>query len=302
MVGVLFLVLLSLPMAAVGMRPDRAVSWLPDSHVVGSRPKPVVFLAGPEDVTTATTIEQDTPVVLVTVSMDYLDMFKNWLYFAKPFLQGKQLFVEVEDASSVAPLSELFRQQGDEMSVKMHGAGRDLAGKTSEFAKGEWGTLVGRRPQHILRLLQRGVMVLYVDIDTVWLKDPFEDIEAAGSADIYLTEDHPGTTHRPYCTCFIAARPTAASLLVMETWAEKVKGQSTNQGVFNDELFKLKKDNKIGVKVLSQSKYPHGRSPPRVYKKGVTVVHANWMRGLDKKVKWLKTLGLWKPQALVSTP
>jgi len=292
-------------MVAFCLRPQRAAiedmrgAWLPDSPAVGRKPKPVVFLAGPADVTTAAKIGQDAPVVLVTVSKDYLDMFRNWLYFAKPFLQGKQLFVEVEDSSSLEPVNALFQQQGDEMSVQMHAADSDLPGKTSVFSKGEWGKLVGKRPQHILRLLQRNVTVLYVDIDTVWLDDPFKDIDAAGSGDLYLTVDHPGG-QRPYCTCFIAARPTAASLLVMETWAEKVKGQSTNQGPFNDWLFKLMEDTAIEVKKLPQKKYPHGNSSPDYYK-NVTVVHANWMVGLDKKVKFLKNLGLWKPEALMST-
>merc|ERR550532_885283 len=124
-----------------------------------------------------------------------------------------------------------------------------------------------------MSLLHQGLIVLYADIDTVWLKDPFKDIGAAGWADMYLTIDHPGT-QRPFCTCFMFVRPTAASRQVIRAWGVKVVGQTSNQGAFNDELRRLKPSTRIVVKALPVKRYPHGGKRPSAYK-NVAVLHAN---------------------------
>merc|ERR1719330_982227 len=57
-------------------------------------------------------------VVLVTVNAEFLEMFGNWLRFARPFLQSTEhLHVIAEEAGAVAPLRELLKESGVEFTL-----------------------------------------------------------------------------------------------------------------------------------------------------------------------------------------
>lgn len=245
-----------------------------------------------------TPAEEDRAIVLVTVNKEYLEMFKNWLHFAKPFLRGRTVYVVAEDSDCVKPLKALSEQLGNEVDIKLHRTGFDDGDNPDTYGTKDYGQLVGRRGQHILDLMeQKGAPILYVDVDTVWLKDPFQDIHEAGRADLYLTVDHPGGA-RPYCTCFIYARPTEASRLVLKTWSEKVVGESSNQGVFNDWLKKLQETAPIKVSELARVSYPHGNQEDSSVYSDATVLHANYMKGLEAKRVFLGRFGKWDPRAI----
>jgi len=191
----------------------------------------------------------------------------------------------------------LLKTLGDTLDAKFDtSAAKDPAGDPTIHGTELYGQLVGGRAGHILSVLQQKVPVLYVDIDTVWKNDPFRDID--GVADMELTLDHPKTPN-PFCTCFIYARPTDASLQAMRLWGERVVGKLTNQATFNEVVKEMEENDQITLKTLQQIKYPHGGLADERYTGNQpTVVHANYMKGVQVKVDWFQHLGLWNPGAI----
>merc|ERR1719330_1746429 len=168
-------------------------------------------------------------VVLVTVSTDYFDMFTNWLNSAKPFLHDSEhLHMIAEDEEVVPRLAAFLKDQDFDHSVAppQAPAPSALLSLQPPYNSAGYGTVVWGRPNHIMDLLQVGCSVLYVDIDTVWVKDPFVAIDAAGGADLYITNDTPEKKEVNLCTCFLFFHPAAASKDLLQAWAAGAVGNA----------------------------------------------------------------------------
>jgi len=246
-------------------------------------------------------------VVLVTVNMDYFDMFTNWLGSARDFLhETEHLHVIAEEAEAVAPLQALLEEQKLDYSVSPPDAPSMLISFQPPWNSAGYGSVVWERPNHIMNLLQVGCSVLYADIDAVWMKDPFPEIDAVGSADLYLSGDWPAPEEqiiRNYCTCFMYFHPGVRAMSLLQNWAANASGNS-NQKIFNSVLKDMVEANAhptIGL--LPMQQFPPGML---VLKPGAsellpdappdpTVYHANYRIGNAHKIKFFEVLGLWSP-------
>eukprot|EP00928_Gymnodinium_smaydae_P047386 TRINITY_DN3161_c0_g3_i3.p2 TRINITY_DN3161_c0_g3~~TRINITY_DN3161_c0_g3_i3.p2 ORF type:complete len:342 (+),score=64.14 TRINITY_DN3161_c0_g3_i3:330-1355(+) len=258
-------------------------------------------------------------VVLVAVDTDYVRFFENWLLHAGKVLgDHEQVVVLAEDASALAALKTLRdgaskgRLRGFELLSAEASAGPSLLEQSST----PWGTrgyneLMHRRPGHFLRFLQQGCAVLMADVDAVWLKNPFDEIAAAGEQDLYFVDDGfrvgeddplplwtPGTrdckaTKVNFCGGFVYARASSAGVAFTQRWSsECLTSKYTNDGnqrVMNDVLCEHMQD--VRFAVLPAERFPIGTSARKA--QDPTIVHANWIVTHEDKMAFLKELGLW---------
>lgn len=233
-------------------------------------------------------------VVLVTVNMDFLDMFKNWLHFAKPHLKStEQLRVIAEDEEVVAPLEKLQAAEAKAETPLNFAVVAPQQG--SSLLQAPWdskayGKVVWQRPQRILDVLNSGCSVLYSDIDTVWVKDPFLDIEAAGASNLVLTHDDNDPKGTNFCTCLMYMHPAPETKDLMTKWGASMHGHQ-NQPPFNAELRKVPASSALKMAVLPFDKFPPGQWADD--HPDATIFHANWVIGLGNKVKFLRDRQKW---------
>lgn len=286
------------------MRPEKALFHVPESF---SQDPELVAVEGRSSMAKHCEPFPGKRVVLVTVSTDYFDMFTNWLSSAKRFLHATEhLHMIAEDEEVVAPLEAFLKGQEFDYSVASPQAPSALLSLQPPYNSSGYGNVVWERPKHIVSLLRVGCSVLYVDIDTVWMKDPFPEIEAAGSADLYIADDSPppeGKILRNFCTCFMYFHPAGAAVSLLENWSAKATGKF-NQKIFNHvmkDAVEAHTAPKVGVLPVTQ--FPPGNV---VLKPGASllledspsdpaVYHANWRMGNTDKVHFFEVLGMWNP-------
>lgn len=275
-------------------------------------------------------------VVLVTVDTTYVDFFANWLLSAEKVLDptAHKIVVIAEERAAQPQLERLRYAAGktgprfdlveDEPDTKFllalsesdsHDAVTAMEKNVATpYGSEGFASLVNRRAKRINRFLSKDCAVLYVDVDTVWLKNPFNDIDKAGQVhDLYLTEDLGASgISRPhkctpddkpnYCTCFIYARPTEQAVGVINSWmtrsAKNGDSKALAQPQFNSALCDLRQ--KVQYYVLPKDKYPSGGALTSHMEKkalfgpsGPAVVHANYRIGHAAKMDFLMQNGLW---------
>ena len=119
-------------------------------------------------------------VILVTVNYAFLDFFRNWLQHAGRFLSSsEELLVVAEDPSAKLALSKMAiaaKQEGRQSFTVRDGSGR-VASDFLPYGSAEYGRIARERPAYMLRLLKARCSILFSDVDNVWLKSPFADID-----------------------------------------------------------------------------------------------------------------------------
>lgn len=257
-------------------------------------------------------------LVLLTVDNEFSDFFENWLLHAEKIIDPNKHKVVVvpEDEGVVSTLKRLQTTPERFEIMEDIGAQSDLFQVGDVSNTTPWGTkgfshLVNSRPRRLLHILEKGCPVLYVDTDTVWLKDPFKDVDAAGLHDIYLTDDHGNPnafqTHNckngdiwNFCTCFMYVRPTEQAKQLMQSWIlraqEKMKHDqyTLNQPEFNEVLC----NSNSSYTMLPREKYPSGevfnlRGVELRGENAPVVVHANYRVGHDAKRGFMVSHGMW---------
>jgi len=234
----------------------------------------------------ACTLYPGKRVVLVTVNSEYLGMFKNWLHFASRFLkETEQLRVVAEDEAVIGPLKEMQKRSPTFDLVSRHE--NPLAFIQAPWATDGFGKVVWDRPGQMFQMLEAGCSVLYNDIDTVWVNDPFIDIQAAEPSKLYLTDDA-----GQLCTCFMYVNPDVRTTnKLIREWGES-KATNNDQGIFNGVF------QKSGVQstMLPRWKFPPGKDEAKfssAFMDAATVLHANWRVGIGAKIDFMKKHGFW---------
>ncbi|GBG65926.1 hypothetical protein CBR_g54219 [Chara braunii] len=138
--------------------------------------------------------EKDT-IIICTVNWGFRSFFVNWLISVKKVGMAGNVLVFAEDMASWRYLekhwpghSVLFCSDydrwassdnlADPAATRSTKSARRVEKKSGvQYFKSEgYGKLVNRRPFHILACLRHGYSVLYTDIDTVFVKNPFSYI------------------------------------------------------------------------------------------------------------------------------
>lgn len=223
-------------------------------------------------------------------------MFRNWLFHASRFLspQTDQLVIAAESQNTVPIMKALSGLFGVHWDVQFSGSSGDNDKEVSTYGKGIWSKVVTHRPSQILQLLNQGCSVLYQDIDTVWTRSMFPEIDSAGEFDAYIANDNDNVKNRYLCTCLMYFHPTIANKQLMERWSSSIKGAKANQYPFNSVLTSMEKSGSINFHVLSLLTFPPGKLA-HLNNQTAVVLHANYVEGANGKVNFLKKYGYWNP-------
>jgi len=239
-------------------------------------------------------------VVMVSANSQYYSMLDNWFFHAAPHLNPDtdQVVLIAEDAQSQRDFQNMSAPYGVHFDIYHDGdwaeskSGRD-AGTT--YMNPVWASVVTHRPRLLLRYLEAGCTVLYVDVDAMWIKSLPLALAAAGHHDLLITDDRrdvtPGRSNY-LCTCLLYLQPTPASRALVKRYGELAQGQQDDQFPFNKAL--SEHEGKIDYVVLPPAEFPNGvrfaRNPKA---KEAVWVHANWLRGFGAKIAFLKKHGMW---------
>merc|ERR1712232_929091 len=164
---------------------------------------------------------------MLTVNVQYISFFKNWLYYASEALDEhrEQVVVMAESSNSIPLLRNMGGLYGIHFDVRFDDAWEN---QTKRFIhQDRWENVVTHRPRQILQLLEEGCSVLYQDVDTAWKEPLFPILDAAGHHDVLFSSD--GLTdwrtltpaHWYFCTCLMYFHPTDASKALVREWKKE---------------------------------------------------------------------------------
>jgi len=142
--------------------------------------------------------------------------------------------------------------------------------------------------------------MIYVDIDTVWLKNPLPYMDAE-KYDMLLQVDNKSYAGvQPYyCTGLMAIVANERTVKMIELWEKKLLAKpQLNQPIFNDLLHKHPAVTPaVKHTGLPSPLFPGGRDYFDIFSEDqrneVVAVHNNYIIGHDKKKRQFKEYGLW---------
>ena len=286
--------------------------------------------------------------ITLTVNSGYFDFFINWHHYYKhttsPY-NNNLLIVIAEDSLIYTKLKAMFDHNDDSMtrntivlpgfaitttttnhSSMMHNSNAE------DYDSVNYKSLVSTRATHLLNLIcsldtttttataattatndKKDVVIIYSDVDTVLVKDPFPYIHnmlssSSSSSTQYdilaAIDDHNyGGVSDYYCTGFIVIAQTYASISFLAQWEQElISKPQLNQPIFNTILRSTKIPIRHGG--LDENKFAPGRLYFNVWvnegetgektKKEKTIfVHNNYIVGHDAKRKRFEENGLW---------
>ena len=106
----------------------------------------------------------------MTVNNGFLDFFFNWLLHLKKLGVTCPLIVLAHDEETFNILRNNHTVYGRLSVLRSDNA---PIKESTRFNSRDFNALVSERPQFILNHLIKGLNVLYVDADAVWLSSPF---------------------------------------------------------------------------------------------------------------------------------
>ena len=237
------------------------------------------------------------PAVLATTNSVFLDFTQNWLESIRRLkVRPKNITIVTEDNATYEALAEYPEVYRVKPSFMLP------PNKTLVFDTPEYKAFVNKRPKYILDLLEKNIDVLFSDVDTVWMEDPFPYF--AGDFDMFIQEDQP-QPKLVLCAGFSYYRSNANMIQFMKDWIRRLeinKNKKPDQMVLNimlREKRKLGKSANFKYKVLDQKKFLSGREYfDDDWRRNNTDVkpvflHNNWVIGHDIKVERFKNLGYW---------
>ncbi|XP_022089155.1 UDP-D-xylose:L-fucose alpha-1,3-D-xylosyltransferase 1-like [Acanthaster planci] len=232
-------------------------------------------------------------IVLVTTNAGFLDVTENMLESVKRARACPSITIIAEDELSYQILTKRMKSQRG-----LHVQRSDLGATESKslmFDSPQYTQFVRRRPHYVLSLLEKGRDVLFVDSDTFWFKDPFEDLQ--GNFDIAMHNEKDNVA--AFCDGFAYYRRTNNTLRFVREWVRLLNSHTwlPDQRIMN-QMISEKRVPGLKIKTLNETNYPDGRKyfhwvGWREKHNDTTVLHLTFVKGHDAKVKKLKEFGWW---------
>ena len=230
-------------------------------------------------------------VVLTTTNAAFIDFTDNWLESVRRTRACPNITIVAEDDQTMAYYSNKTGQYPGLRVIKTRFG--TVSPEILQFNSEPYKKFVNKRQKYVLPLIQNGYEVLFTDVDTYWLKDPFP----------YFTDDFDLAVERDlpkfYCAGFVYFKPSKNTIAFLREWIDFMttdKSLKPDQKVMND-LMKKKKIPGLNVKILDSANFPNGKlffnEKWRGDKKEIVVVHNNWIVGHDTKVERFKSCGMW---------
>lgn len=199
---------------------------------------------------------------------------------------------------------DIVSQQGHPVEIVSETVNYTPTKNKSDFGTKEFNTLSYTRYKVITELLRKNIHVWYLDIDTVVLQnlnDVYEDLKQL-NRDVIMQNDI-----NMFCTGCMLCFPKPNAIKLMSMIYEKRTSEDNDQIT----LMNILKSNILPVKAmaLNMLQFPNGllyfselNKNPRYrelqlnFKNSthpVYLVHANWMVGIETKIKAFKDKNLW---------
>jgi len=276
--------------------------------------------------------------VVLTVNSGFWDFFVNWDNHFQDRVVNKSdellLVIIAQDADIYDKLKTWPKPKASRtiiIPVYDLTKGSSASARAEDYDSVGYKSLVSSRATYLLNVMcsiQGGkpnkgdddLVILYSDIDTVWLKDPFPyiqtklfgsnnndtDMQHRPNYDILaaVDDDEYNNVSPYYCTGYLVIAQTPASIAFLSLWEEElISNPQLNQPVFNT-LLRSPKIPGIRLGDLGQTEFPPGRLYFDEWAKGsrevekrkkmeTMVVHNNYIVGHDAKRKRFQEHGLW---------
>ena len=157
-----------------------------------------------------------------------------------------------------------------------------------------FGKLASMRPVYMHFFLNRGVSVIWQDLDSVPLQDPMRFIPRGFDAvliDDKSTDHHYSSNY--LCSCFIYMNPSPGSLTTLELWLDELNiKESVNQLAFNRAISNARAGQIITIAILPRSVFPNGEDFD-IFNGTSAWIHANYRTGAKCKQQFLSERGAW---------
>ncbi|XP_033624960.1 UDP-D-xylose:L-fucose alpha-1,3-D-xylosyltransferase 3-like isoform X2 [Asterias rubens] len=237
-------------------------------------------------------VSDPRPVVLATTNKAFLDFTENWLESIKRVGTKPRILVVAEDEET-----QRFLYGRPDVHVVIS-EGFKIPAHKLEWDSPIYNAMVNKRPAYIYQLLEKGHHVLFSDVDTVWLKEPFQFLD--GEFDIAVEEDQ----HKPYiayCAGFVYFRCTEKTKEFVKEWLRRLHESQTSisdQVIMNKMLIEEKLPG-LRKKVMSSQIFPNGKlyfANSQFYEnhhEKAAVVHNNWVQSKEVKLQRFKANNLW---------
>ena len=287
-----------------------------------------------------------TYAITLTVNSGYFDFFINWHHYYIEHTTNNHnnnniLIIIAEDSLIYTKLKAMFHDDDVDEGNTIVLPGYDVTTTTTnnnqsfmmqnsnaeDYDSIKYKSLVSSRASHLLNLIcsleatttrptndKKDIIIIYSDVDTVLVKDPFPYIDNMLSSSsstsntqydiLAAIDDHDyGGVSDYYCTGFIVIVQTHASISFLAQWEkELITKPQLNQPIFNTIL----RSTKIPIKHagLGEIEFAPGRLYFNVWekeggivektKKEKTIfVHNNYIVGHDAKKRRFEENGLW---------
>ncbi|XP_038078723.1 UDP-D-xylose:L-fucose alpha-1,3-D-xylosyltransferase 3-like [Patiria miniata] len=232
------------------------------------------------------------PVILATTNKAFLDFTANWLESIRRLDTNPKILIVAEDKETQR---FLYGRPGVHVAASQ---GFNTPAEQLPWDSPIYNAMVNKRPAYIYQLLQQGHDVLFSDVDTVWLRDPFPYLQ--GDFHVAVEEDQ----HKPYvayCAGFVFFRAAEKTREFVREWLRRLHQSKTkiSDQVLMNEM--LTKDQIPGLKkmVMPSEIFPNGKlffmTPGwrQQHRQSVAVVHNNWIQSKERKLQRFKEHGLW---------
>jgi Nucleotide-diphospho-sugar transferase len=185
-------------------------------------------------------------------------------------------------------------------------------GSAVALGSAEHDILVAYRPIVIQAFLQQGYAVFYNDVDTVWQRNAWTEIDerTIHPPDLMLWND--GPSH--ICDCILYVQPTDPSMAFMTEWKSKLQSQASD----NDQAALTKASRRVrlifesgkrdiitiipnDIQFPSSQDFSWNRSVPE-NEMAVVIHNSNEMRNKMAQRNRFEAMGLWNPSYRQVTP
>ena len=235
-------------------------------------------------------------VILSTTNYAFINFTRNWLISLHRCGIRNNITVIAEDSQAFGKLKDIHTTKLDIQLVE----NKHLPPDNLPFKSEHYLRLVNRRPTYILNLLLKGIDVLFSDVDTVWLQNPFQYF--IGEFDVYFEYDQipkPGKSGL-VCAGFVYYNATNATINFLKQWVAQIERKPSipDQELLNDLLSIESIRTSLKILLLNPKQFPNGQDFFNDDRKNETilkpvVVHNNWIKGRDVKIKRFKEHNMW---------
>jgi len=180
-----------------------------------------------------------------------------------------------------------------------------VVSKLAFYGTPAFAAVTSTRPTFLQKFVEKGITVLYNDVDMVWNRNAWEELDRLDETHNKLKIWQDGDNG--LCSCLLYLPPTRASLEFLNEWEKEIDSKKHNNdqpamqeacvtlGI--DRLWKSSQMENEQVQVFSNTdEFPTGHMYFREKtgdKSKAVIIHNNWVLGLLKKKERFQEHGLW---------